>query len=157
MDGGDRPDEWGSSMGIEENKRVVLEFLDHQYSFHMEEAFALVADDATWWMPGKLPFSGTYSKAEIRAVFDTVPSRFVGVPDMRITTVTAEDDRVAVEVEGHGTSVTGFEYDNTYHMLFRVRDGKIASCRNHQDINHIREMMEAEMESDRVRNVIERG
>jgi len=134
----------------EDNKRVVIEFLDHQYAFRMDEAFALVADDASWWMPGTLPFSGTYTKAEIRAVFDTVPYRFVGVPDMEIQTVTAEDDRVAVEVEGRGTAVTGFEYHNTYHMLFRVRDGLIVSCRNHQDINHIREMMESELDADRV-------
>ena len=134
----------------EGNKRLVLEFLDHQYAFRMDEAFALVAEDATWWMPGTLAFSGTYTKAEIRAVFDTVPNRFVGVPDMEIQTVTAEDDRVAVEVEGRGTAVTGFEYHNTYHMLFRVRGGLIVSCRNHQDINHIREMMEAELDADRV-------
>ena len=70
--------------------------------------------------------------------------RYVEAPDMRIVSVTAEDDRVAVEVEGSGKMRSGFDYFNTYHMLFRVRGGKIASCRNHQDINHIRELMEFE-------------
>ncbi len=131
-------------MDIEENKRVVLEFLDLQYAHRIAEAFELVADDATWWMPGNLPFSGTYTKVQIQAVFEGVLDRFVAAPDMQVLNVTAEDDRVAVEVEGRGKMRSGLDYFNTYHMLFRVRDGKIASCRNHQDLNHLREITEAE-------------
>lgn len=131
-------------MGIEENKRLVLEFLARQYAHDIGRAFELVADDATWWMPGTLPFSGTYGKEQIQAIFSGVRERFVDPPVMRILNVTAEEDRVAVEVEGHGKMKSGLDYANTYHMLFRVRDGKIASCRNHQDVNHIREIMEAE-------------
>jgi ketosteroid isomerase-like protein len=133
-------------MGIEANKRVVLEFLERQYAHRIPEAFELVADDATWWMPGNLPFSGTYTKEQIQAVFEGVLDRFVAAPEMEVLTVTAEDDRVAVEVEGRGTMRSGLDYFNTYHMLFRVRDGKITSCRNHQDLNHLREITEAEVD-----------
>jgi hypothetical protein len=28
--------------------------------------------------------------------------------------------------------------------LFRVRDGAIAECHNHQDLDHLRQMLEAE-------------
>ena len=133
-------------MGIVENKALVLEFLDRQYSHRIDEAFELVAEDATWWMPGSLPVSGTYSKQEIQAIFSGVEARFVEPPPMRIQAVTAEDDRVAVEVEGTGTMRTGFEYHNTYHLLFRVRDGAIVSCHNHQDLDHLRQMLEAEAE-----------
>jgi ketosteroid isomerase-like protein len=131
-------------MSIDENKRLVLEFLERQYAHRIPEAFDLVADDATWWMPGNLPFSGTYTKEQIQGVFAGMLDRFVAAPDMKILTVTAEDDRVAVEVEGRGTMRSGLDYFNTYHMLFRVRDGKIWSCRNHQDLNHMREITEAE-------------
>ena len=136
-------------MGIEANKRVVLDFLDLQYAHRIAEAFELVDDEATWWMPGTLPFSGTYTKGEIQAVFEGVRDRFVDPPEMRILAVTAEDDRVAVEVEGRGAMRSGLDYSNTYHMLFRMRDGRITSCRNHQDLNHLREITEAE--ADQVR------
>jgi ketosteroid isomerase-like protein len=138
-------------MPIEENKRLVLEFLDRQYAHRIPQAFELVADDGTWWMPGALPFSGTYTKPEIQAVFSGVIDRFVDPPDMTITAVTAEDDRVAVEVEGRGKMRSGLDYFNTYHMLFRVRDGKIVSCRNHQDLDHMRRITEAEADQGQTR------
>jgi ketosteroid isomerase-like protein len=131
-------------MGIQENKELVLEFLRRQYSHDIDGAFELVADDATWWMPGALPVSGTYPKAEIHAIFSGVRDRFVEPPAMEITAVTAEDDRVAVEVIGRGTMRNGLEYDNSYHLLFEVRDGAIVSCHNHQDLDHLRRMLEAE-------------
>jgi ketosteroid isomerase-like protein len=133
-------------VGIEENKRVVLEFLDRQYAHRIPEAFELVADDATWWMPGELPVSGTYTKAQIQAVFEGVLDRFVAAPDMTIRAVTAEEDRVAVEVTGIGEMRSGLDFHNTYHMLFRVRDGLITSCHNHQDLDHLRRITEAELD-----------
>jgi uncharacterized protein len=131
-------------MGIEENKAIVLDFLERLYAHRIEEAFELVAPDATWWMPGSLPVSGTYSKADIQMIFGGVRERFVEPPEMRIEAVTAEDDRVAVEVDGVGTMRNGFGYHNTYHLLFRVRDGAIVSCHNHQDLDHLRQMLDAE-------------
>ena len=134
-------------MGIAENKALVLEFLRHQYDHRIDEAFALVADDATWWMPGSLPVSGTYRKDEIQAIFAGVRDRFVEPPRMEIRTVTAEDDRVAVEVDGEGVMANGLEYRNSYHLLFRVRDGAIVECHNHQDLDHLRQMLEAESDA----------
>jgi ketosteroid isomerase-like protein len=63
---------------------------------------------------------------------------------MKIMAVTAEDDRVAVEVDGVGTMRNGFPYHNTYHLLFEVREGAIVSCHNHQDLDHLRQMLEAD-------------
>ncbi len=82
-------------------------------------------------------------------MFEGVLDRFVAPPDMRIIAVTAEDDRVAVEVEGRGRMRSGIDFANTYHMLFRVQDGKIASCRNHQDLDHLRRITEAEADNAR--------
>jgi ketosteroid isomerase-like protein len=131
-------------MGARENKELVRKYLSHQMKFEIAEAFEYVAPDATWWMPGHLPFSGTYTREAILAVFTNARERFDGIPDMKIVSMTAEEDRVAVEIEGKGKMRTGLPYANTYHMLFRVRDGKIASCKNYQDIHHIWELMQAD-------------
>ena len=129
----------------QENKELVRKYLAHQMKFEIDEAFAkYVAPDATWWMPGHLPFSGTYTREKIFDVFRNAKNRFDGIPKMEIVSMTAEEDRVAVEIEGNGKMASGLPYANTYHMLFRVRDGKIASCKNYQDIHHIWELMQAD-------------
>lgn len=54
-------------------------------------------------------------------------------PPIRFTikSLTAEDDRVAAEVESQATLINGEEYRNTYVFIFRVRDGRIASVAEH--------------------------
>ena len=44
---------------------------------------------------------------------------------MEITGITAEGDRVAAEATSFGPMKSGPAYENSYHFLFRVRDGKV--------------------------------
>ncbi len=46
-------------MGVTENKNVVLSSVEALSSGNVEAAKAALADDATWWIPGSLPVSGT--------------------------------------------------------------------------------------------------
>jgi hypothetical protein len=46
---------------------------------------------------------------------------------------TEEDDRVAVEFTGAAELVNGTRYDNSYHLLFHFRDGKIARVKEYLD------------------------
>ena len=50
-----------------------------------------------------------------------------------IVATTAEDDRVAMEATGHGVLTNGSVYANTYHFLFKFRDGLICEVREYQD------------------------
>ncbi len=45
--------------------------------------------------------------------------------DFKVISMTAEDDRVSVETEGTSTLKNGEPYNNFYHMLFTIRDGKV--------------------------------
>ena len=51
-----------------ENKQVVLGFIEAFSAGNGEAAQAAFADDATWWLPGALPLSGTYRGK--KAIFD---------------------------------------------------------------------------------------
>jgi ketosteroid isomerase-like protein len=42
-----------------------------------------------------------------------------------IISMTAEDDRVSVEAEGHANLKDGTPYNNHYHFLLTMKDGKI--------------------------------
>jgi ketosteroid isomerase-like protein len=55
--------------------------------------------------------------------------------------LTAEGDRVAAEVESYGETTTGKIYNNLYHFLFEVRDGKIQSVRGYLDTMHAKEVL----------------
>ena len=47
-------------MGIAENKKTVLGFIDALASGNVDVLNSTLADDATWWLPGSLPVSGTH-------------------------------------------------------------------------------------------------
>ena len=55
--------------------------------------------------------------------------------------MTAEGERVALEAESHGTHKSGKKYNNHYHFLFRIRDGKIAEIREYADTAHARDVL----------------
>lgn len=62
---------------------------------------------------------------------------------MRVTPtgLTAEGDRVAVEAESSGETATGRTYNNQYHFLFEVRDGKIQAAREYLDTLYAKEVL----------------
>jgi ketosteroid isomerase-like protein len=51
--------------------------------------------------------------------------------DFKIISMTAEDDRVSAEVEGYSTLRNGVEYNNVYHFLFTIQDGKIIRAKEY--------------------------
>jgi PPOX class probable F420-dependent enzyme len=53
--------------------------------------------------------------------------------NLTIKRLTAEEDRVAIEAESHARHVSGKPYDNQYHILMRLRDGKIVEWREYMD------------------------
>jgi ketosteroid isomerase-like protein len=52
---------------------------------------------------------------------------------IRVLSITAEDDRVAVEAEGNALHANGRRYDNHYCYIFQIRDAKIFIFREYQD------------------------
>lgn len=114
-------------MSIEANKSVVRAFIDSLCRADPDRS--LVAKDAVWWIPGR----GHISRDAFFDLAAGVNALFTGPPVMKITAVTAEDDRVAVEAEGRAELKDGRLYENTYHFLFYVRDGLIREAREHNN------------------------
>ena len=53
----------------------------------------------------------------------------------------AEGERVAVEAESHGELNNGAIYNNHYHFLFIVRDGKITAIKEYNDTKHASDVL----------------
>jgi len=55
--------------------------------------------------------------------------------------MTAEADRVCVEAESYGTHISGKTYNNRFHYLFVIRDGKIQSFKEYFDTQHAHDVL----------------
>ena len=129
-------------MSIEANKALALEFIRASGAHDGPAMEAMLTEDLVYWVQGKphlFPYAGTKGKAQMCAYFST-PSIFKDGLKQTIGAVTAEDDRVAVEVEVEGLAPNGKLYNNTFHYLLRFRDGKICGVKEYMDTYHAAEV-----------------
>ena len=105
----------------------------------METVRDLFAEDATWWLGGELPLSGTWRGR------DAILGDFLGsIPrlyqpetiSIEITSLIAEGDVVAMEWTSRALTAAGEEYENQCAGVFTVRDGKIAAVREYMDTQY---------------------
>jgi uncharacterized protein len=94
------------------------------------------AEDATWWLRGDLPISGTWRGR------DTIVDEFLGTAmryydpesvSIEVTSVIAEGDAVAAEWTSRARTASGDPYENHCAAVFGVRDGRIQSVREYMD------------------------
>jgi uncharacterized protein len=131
-------------MSIEDNKKLVAEFFAHFKRKEVQEALDMMTPDGTWWIGGKpelFPLSGLKSKAEIGEILlGLVPGTRDGLA-ITPKAMTAEGNRVAVEAESYGELGNGRIYNNEYHFLVEVRDGKISAVREYLDTMHTADVL----------------
>jgi ketosteroid isomerase-like protein len=99
-----------------------------------------MADDATWWVSGKpelLRAAGVHGKEQIAQIFHAMMGQLKNGLKMTVKSLIAEGDRVALEVESYGELQNGRIYNNEYHTLMTVRDGKISEVREYLDTQHV--------------------
>jgi hypothetical protein len=123
---------------LEQNKRVVREFFTRLERDDREGAFGLFVEDAVWFSPTVRQDRPVKEMAgKIGWLLDSMP----GGIRFELEHFTAEDDRVAVVAESHGTLVNGREYNNVYHFLFAVRGGRIQRAWEFNDTRHVAEVV----------------
>lgn len=112
---------------IEANKNVARRYMQAVVDGDIETIEALQHPDCTWWILGH----GDLSRQDfINSVRDGLLTADRRVAD--IVGLTAEGDRVAVEVRGEMTFPNSV-YRNEYHNLLIVRDGQIVSGKEYMD------------------------
>ncbi|HXD90062.1 MAG TPA: nuclear transport factor 2 family protein [Candidatus Binataceae bacterium] len=128
-------------MGAEENKKVVLGLLEAMSAGNMSAVSGALADSATWWVAGSFPLSGTMTKAKFCELFGNVGASTENGLRLTPKGITAEGDRVAVEAESYAKLKNGRTYQNQYHMLFVVRDGKVQQVKEYMDTMHANQVL----------------
>jgi ketosteroid isomerase-like protein len=127
-------------MSIEENKGRAREFFERFDANDVTGALDMMADDATWRIAGKpeqLPVAGDYSKGKIAGLLHNMIGQLPDGLRMEVTSLIAEGDKVALEVESNGELRNGRVYDQRYHFLLTFRDGRIGSVREYLDTQHV--------------------
>jgi ketosteroid isomerase-like protein len=109
------------------NKAVALAFLQAMADGDLVRLDALLHPQARWWVLGWGERDKTSFLTALTSTIADASSR-----SMQVVGVTAEGDRVAVEAQGEFVQPKG-AYRNTYHYLFRVRDGVIVEGREYLD------------------------
>ncbi|HET8710947.1 MAG TPA: nuclear transport factor 2 family protein [Spongiibacteraceae bacterium] len=109
----------------EQNKQVVLKFIEAMGKGDAEAAAPCIADDTFTLAKGFGKFAGVRTHDTILATIAAFHKLMPGGMKPTIHSITAEGERVVVEFEGHGTLINGESYSNQYCMVFTVRDGKI--------------------------------
>lgn len=131
-------------MDLEANKKLVADFFSHFARKDAKSALDMMTADATWWIGGKpalFPLAGLKTKAEIGAILDSI------LPDTKdglsITPkgMVAEGNKVACEAESYGVLGNGRTYNNEYHFLIEIRDGKIAAVKEYLDTMHTADVL----------------
>jgi ketosteroid isomerase-like protein len=128
-------------MGVEENKKVVTKLFEDLSAGNGAGVLGALAESATWWVAGNFPLSGTKTKAQFAELVGSLGSNIEGGMRVTPTGLTAEGDRVAVEAESYARMKSGKTYQNKYHFLFLVRDGKIQQVKEYLDTMHANDVL----------------
>ena len=128
-------------MSIQENKRIARDFFEALGRGDQKAVLNHYAADGTCWTAGTLPFSGTRSVAELALFMEGILGAFPEGLKFTVKTMTAEGDRVAIEVESFGRHVSGRTYSNQYHFLMVIRDGKVREFKEYFDTMHANEVL----------------
>src|SRR5262245_837776 len=99
-----------------------------------------MADDATWWIAGKpdqLPAAGVYNKDQISRLLHNMVGQLPNGLKMTVKNLVAESDKVAMEAESYGELQNGRVYNQQYHFLLTVREGRITAIKEYLDTQHV--------------------
>jgi ketosteroid isomerase-like protein len=133
---------------IDDNKQIALAFCDNYTKGAWDGLGDLLAKEFRWRpiasrrrqspILAEVPLMNSepgYDKKETLEIFRSTQQMCVdGRFDLIPNAFTCEGERVAFEAAGYAVSkANGRIYDNKYHHLMRVRQGKIVELREYQD------------------------
>jgi uncharacterized protein len=122
-----------------DSRTVIERYVAAVAARDMDTVRGLFAEDATWWLGGELPLSGTWRGR------DAILGDFLGsIPrlyrpetiSLEITSMVVDGDVVALEWTSRALTVAGEDYENQCAGVFTVRDGRIVAVREYMDTQY---------------------
>jgi ketosteroid isomerase-like protein len=110
---------------LEANKAVAREFLAALGQADKARVSAVLGADCRAIATGTCTLSGERDRDAVLSTVDMLQEATQNGIAFSTISMTAEEDRVSAEVEGRSILTSGKPYNNQYHFLFYVQDGKI--------------------------------
>jgi ketosteroid isomerase-like protein len=107
-----------------------------------EDSVREVTDDFEFDPMGRLKqVPVLHGKEAIRLMETNLQRAFPNRLAMRILTVIAEGNAVAIQAESEAITNKGRKYSNRYHFYIRFAGDKIALVREYNDTDHVRQVI----------------
>jgi ketosteroid isomerase-like protein len=116
----------------DQNKKITKEFFE-ALSNGSDKYLDFYTDESIIWTAGNNAIGGTRTKEEVVSFAQNILAAFPTGIKFNITGMTAEGDRVAVEINGEAMHASGATYNNQYHFLLIIKDGKILELKEYMD------------------------
>ena len=116
----------------DQNKKITKEFFE-ALSNGSDKYLDFYTDESIIWTAGDNAMGGTRTKEEVVGFAQNILSAFPTGITFNIKGMTAEDERVAVEINGEAMHASGATYNNQYHFLLIIKDGKILELKEYMD------------------------
>ena len=118
-----------------DNKRIIQRAFDELAAANSRPLVELLADDATWTVMGRTPWSGTYSGKEriLRDLLGELRARLADRYRATAQRIIADGEYVVVQARGQATTKGGAPYDNEYCFVYRMADGRIKEVTEYLD------------------------
>ena len=116
----------------DKNKQITREFFE-ALSTGSDKYLDFYTDDSIIWTAGNNSIGDTRTKKEIINFAQNILSAFPSGISFNITGMTAEEEKVAVEVSGEAIHASGQTYNNQYHFLLIIKGGKISELKEYMD------------------------
>jgi ketosteroid isomerase-like protein len=132
-----------SQFFIESNKKYIEEFLKKFKNKDIAGILDDMDERCIWWVGGKpelFPLAGNKSKSEMKEILSGIVLSMKNGLVMTVKAMTAEGNRVAAEVESYGENPDGSIYNNEYHFLFVIEEGKLIEVKEYLDTMHTHEI-----------------
>lgn len=121
------------------NKELVASFIEAMRMSDVGALERMTTDDFSWWIAGKpdyLQTAGDHDRAFFIGFFGSGGEMFPNGVKFDVTGMVAEGNRVAAEAHLTATTAMGGTYDNLYHFLFEIEDGRIKRMKEYMDTYH---------------------
>jgi ketosteroid isomerase-like protein len=116
----------------DQNKKITRDFFE-ALSTGSNKYLDFYTDDSIIWTAGNNSIGGTRTKKEVVTFAENILSAFPNGIIFNITGITAENERVAVEISGEAIHASGETYNNKYHFLLIIKDEKILELKEYMD------------------------
>jgi ketosteroid isomerase-like protein len=121
-------------MSASDNKELLQRLFADVALGNAKPFVEAMADDFRWVIAGDSCWSGTYEgKETVMKEFFPKLRAVLARRATRATRFIAEGDQVVVEARGDNTTRSGLPYNNSYCLVYTVREGKLREVVEYMD------------------------